>query len=107
MLMHPLSKSSSCSTCQHAKPNDDNDDTQANFEERLAVLEDALSSQHINTQDKIDWNTVLAYLGASVGVVGLIVAIITLALAIIDRKKLKQCLGSSSLKNSMESIRLM
>lgn len=55
---------------------------------------------HAITHAKLDWNTLLVYIGLGVGVVALILTIISVVIMFIDRERIKECLqnnmGSSS-----------
>ena len=62
-------------------------------------LIDSLHDRHRQTQEKVDWNTIIAYVSAGIGIISLIIAIITIILMVIDRKRIKICLESNKKSN--------
>lgn len=97
--------SSSCSTCassstnllqQHGSDHPQEDDS---HNQRLLQLEESLADRHTDTQQRIDWNTLLAYVGAGVGVLSFVLAVVTLVIMLVDRQRLKECLTRSSREN--------
>ena len=92
---------------KHRLKHDDEEEDEMTETQELREVLQSLHDRHSETQDRVDWNTIIAYISAGIGLISLIIAIVTIILMIIDRKRLKTCLErntKSNFGNNLEAL---